>query len=91
MITGKPGVKEEQRTGELDRHIALSGYIMEGVTEDEAEQKGRGRLIIRINHNITAKYLAGNILNIVLFLRLFEDFGSLLPNRIDMDRYNFRE
>ena len=39
MITGKQEVKEIIKDAELDRHIALSGYIMDGSTEEEAEKK----------------------------------------------------
>jgi len=69
---------------ELDSHIALSGYIIEGKSEAEAG--------VRVNEIIQSykSHYNSNILGRKYFdycpvFELFEDFGSLLPNRIDME------
>jgi len=48
--------ERDLKKAELDRHIALSGYIMNGSTEEEAERKVN-RSFSHINHSITVKYL----------------------------------
>ena len=59
--------ERDQARAELDSHIAFSGYIMEGIPEEEAEQKVN-EMSNPINHSITVRFLVRNILNIVLFL-----------------------
>jgi ABC-type ATPase involved in cell division len=75
--------RDLQKAG-LDRHIALSGYIMEGSSEEDAERK-----VNEIIQSYKSQYNS-EILGIKYFehcpvFELFEDFGSLLPNRIDME------
>jgi predicted ATP-dependent endonuclease of OLD family len=69
---------------ELDRHIAYSGYIIEGITEEEAETK-----VNEIIHSYKSEYnsdiLGKKYFEYCPVFELFEDFGSLLPNRIDME------
>jgi hypothetical protein len=69
---------------ELDRQIAFSGYLMEGCTEADAERK-----VNEIIQSYKSRYNTG-ILGKKYFeycpvFEMFEDFGSLLPNRIDME------
>jgi hypothetical protein len=69
---------------ELDTHVAFSGYVIEGSSEVEAEKK-----VNEIIQSYKSKYNS-NILGKKYFefcpvFELFEDFGSLLPNRIDME------
>jgi hypothetical protein len=69
---------------ELDRHIAFSGYIIDGKSEDEAENR-----VSETIQSYKSQY-NGDILGRKYFeycpvFELFEDFGSLLPNRIDME------
>lgn len=69
---------------ELERQVALSGYIIEGKTEEEAEISVNG-----VINSYKSQYNNG-VLGIKYFeycpvFELFEDFGSLLPNRIDME------
>jgi hypothetical protein len=69
---------------ELDRHIALSGYIIEGSTPSEAEIK-----VSEIIQSYKSQHNSGKLgkkyFEYCPVFELFEDFGSLLPNRIDME------
>jgi len=76
---------ENERLGsDLDRQTALCGFLMEGASGEEAMVKVQ---------NITGKYrsrFTAEILGQACFdhapvFTMFEDFGSLLPNRIDLD------
>jgi AAA15 family ATPase/GTPase len=69
---------------ELDRHIALSGYIMAGSTEEEAEKKVN-EIIQSYKSQYNSEILGKKYFEYCPVFELFEDFGSLLPNRIDMD------
>jgi len=76
--------ERDQQKALLERHIAQSGYIMDGSSEEEAEKKVRD-----IIQSYKSQYNSG-ILGRKYFehspvFELFEDFGSLLPNRIDME------
>ena len=69
---------------DLDRYIALSGYIMDGLSEMEAEAR-----VNEIIHSYKSEYnseiLGRKYFEYCPVFELFEDFGSLLPNRIDME------
>ncbi len=69
---------------ELDRHIALSGYIIEGSPEEEAEQKVN-EIIQSYKSHYNSEILGKEYFKYCPVFELFEDFGSLLPNRIDME------
>ena len=80
----KTRAERDVKRAELDRHIALSNYIMEGNSETEAEHK-----VNEIIHSYKSQYNS-DILGKKYFehcpvFELFEDFSSLLPNRIDME------
>ena len=72
------------RIAELDRHIALSGYIIEGCPEEEAEQKVN-EIIQSYKSHYNSEILGRKYFEYCPVIELFEDFGSLLPNRIDME------
>jgi hypothetical protein len=74
----------DQKKAEMDRQIALSGYIIDGVTELVAEQKV-DKIIDSYRSQYNSEILGRNFFESCPVFELFEDFGSLLPNRIDMD------
>ena len=67
---------------ELDRQVALSGYLMDGVPD--AEQKVN-ETIKSYKSQYNSEILGRKYFEYCPVFELFEDFGSLLPNRIDMD------
>jgi ABC-type ATPase involved in cell division/predicted nucleic acid-binding Zn-ribbon protein len=69
---------------ELANHIAFSGYIMEGKTEEDA-RKQLGEIIQTYRSQYTSEILGNKYFEYCPVIELFEDFGSLLPNRIDME------
>lgn len=76
--------ERDLRMAELDRHIALSGYIIEGNTEEESEQKVN-EIIQSYKSRYNTEILGRKYFEYCPVFELFEDFGSLLPNRIDME------
>jgi len=84
MITGRQEVKGNLRISELDRHIALSGYIIEGSSEEEAEQKA-DEIIKSYKSHYSSEILGELYYEYCPVFEMFEDFGSLLPNRIDLE------
>jgi ABC-type ATPase involved in cell division len=68
----------------LDRHIALSGYIMDGSSEEEADRKVTD-IIQSYKSQYNSEILGRKYFEYCPVFELFEDFGSLLPNRIDME------
>ncbi len=76
--------EREVRLAELDKHIALSGYIIEGSTEEEAEIKVND-IILSYKSHYNSAFLGKKYFEYCPVFELFEDFGSLLPNRIDME------
>jgi ABC-type ATPase involved in cell division len=79
----KTRIERDLAKSDLDRYIALSGYIMDGSTEEEA-----GTKVNEIIHSYKSEYnseiLGKKYFEYCPVFELFEDFGSLLPNRIDM-------
>jgi hypothetical protein len=69
---------------ELDRHIALSGYIIDGSTEEDATQKVN-EIIQSYKSQYNSEILGMSYFDYCPVFEMFEDFGSLLPNRIDME------
>ena len=76
--------ERESKLEELDTQIALSGYIIEGSTEEEAENKVND-VIHSYKSHYNSAFLGKKYFEYCPVFELFEDFGSLLPNRIDMD------
>ncbi len=68
----------------LDMHIALSGYLMDGSPEDDAEKKV-AEIIKSYKSQYNSEILGRKYFEYCPVFELFEDFGSLLPNRIDME------
>jgi AAA15 family ATPase/GTPase len=75
--------EKEQATEELNRHIALCGYLMEGLSEEEAAEKVETTLST-YKSSINSKILGKKYFDYCPLFEMFEDFGSLLPNRIDL-------
>ena len=69
---------------EFASHIAYSGYIMEGNTEEDAKKKV-GEITQAYRSKFTSEILGQKYFEYCPVFELFEDFGSLLPNRIDME------
>lgn len=68
----------------LANHIAYSGYIMEGKSDEEAK-KLLGQIIQTYKSQYTSEILGKKYFEFCPVIDMFEDFGSLLPNRIDME------
>jgi AAA15 family ATPase/GTPase len=79
----KTRAEKEQKTEELDRHIAMSGYLMEGLSEDQATRKVKETVSSYKSH-LNSKILGKKYFEYCPEIEMFEDFGSLLPNRIDL-------
>jgi AAA15 family ATPase/GTPase len=76
-------IEKEQVTDLLDRHIAFSGYLMEGYTEEQAARKVEETVSSYKSH-LNSKILGKKYFDYCPEFEMFEDFGSLLPNRIDL-------
>jgi predicted ATP-dependent endonuclease of OLD family len=76
--------EQELLRGVLDNHIALSGYIIEGYSEEEAGNKVND-IIHSYKSQYNSAFLGKKYFEYCPVFELFEDFGSLLPNRIDME------
>jgi hypothetical protein len=76
--------EREIRISELDNHIAFSGYIIEGFGAEEAEKKV-SEIIQSYKSQFNSAFLGKKYFEYCPVFELFEDFGSLLPNRIDME------
>ena len=78
--------KSERDTlaAELDNHLVFSAYIMEGFSEADAMQK-IGETTQNYKSQYTSEILGSKYFEYCPVIELFEDFGSLLPNRIDME------
>lgn len=68
----------------LDMHVALSGYLMDGSPEEDAEKKV-AEIIKSYKSQYNSEILGRKYFEYCPVFELFEDFGSLLPNRIDME------
>ena len=80
----KTRLEKEARKTESDRHIALAEYIMEGLAEHDAEKKVND-LIRSYKSHYDSEVLGKKYFEYCPVFEMFEDFGSLLPNRIDME------
>jgi len=77
-------LENEKVMSEFDSHIAFCGYLMEGRNELEAEQLAE-EAIKRYKSQYTTEMLGRKYFEFSPVIELFEDFGSLLPNRIDLE------
>lgn len=76
--------ERDQVKADLDRHIALSGYIMDGSNEEDAANRVN-EIIQSYKSEYNSEILGKKYFEFCPVFELFEDFGSLLPNRIDME------
>jgi predicted ATP-dependent endonuclease of OLD family len=76
--------ERDQLKADLDKHIAQSGYIMDGSSEEEASRKVN-EIIQSYKSQYNSEILGRKYFEFCPVIELFEDFGSLLPNRIDME------
>jgi predicted ATP-dependent endonuclease of OLD family len=74
---------KEQKSEELNRHIAMSGYLMEGFSEEESAKKVY-EVESSYKSHLNGKILGSKYFEYCPIFEMFEDFGSLLPNRIDL-------
>lgn len=68
---------------ELDRHIAFSGYLLNGFSEAESEEKV-SEIIQSYKSQYNSEMLGRKYFAHCPIFEFFEDFSSLLPNRIDL-------
>jgi predicted ATP-dependent endonuclease of OLD family len=68
----------------LEKGIALSGFIMQGLTRNDAEAKVN-ETIKSYKSQYNSEILGRKYFEHCPVIEMFEDFGSLLPNRIDME------
>ena len=80
----KTRIEKERSLAALERQIALSGYVMEGLTEEEASKKVDEKIHSYKSH-YNSEMLGRKYFAYSPVFEMFEDFGSLLPNRIDME------
>jgi AAA15 family ATPase/GTPase len=76
--------ERDLKKAEMDRQVALAGYIIDGVSEEEAEQKVDS-IINSYRSQYNSEILGKKYFESCPVFEMFEDFGSLLPNRIDME------
>ena len=76
--------EKELRMTELDRQIALAGYMIEGSPEEDAENRV-DEIVQSYKSQYNSDILGRKYYEYCPVFELFEDFGSLLPNRIDME------
>jgi predicted ATP-dependent endonuclease of OLD family len=79
----KARIEKEQSKEELSRHIAMSGFLMEGLSEEQATRKVN-ETISSFKSRLNSKILGEKYFKFCPIFQMFEDFGSLLPNRIDL-------
>jgi hypothetical protein len=76
--------ERDSTIADLDNHIAFSGYVMEEKSVEEATRKA-AEIMKSYRSQYTTEILGKNYFAYCPVIELFEDFGSLLPNRIDME------
>jgi predicted ATP-dependent endonuclease of OLD family len=76
--------ESELAKSELESHLAFSGYIIDGNTEKEAQNKV-SEVIQSYKSHYNSAFLGKKYFEFCPVFEFFEDFGSLLPNRIDME------
>jgi predicted ATP-dependent endonuclease of OLD family len=80
----KTRIERDQKKAAIDRQVALSGYIIDGIAEADAEQKV-DKIINSYKSQYNSEVLGRKYFESTPVFEMFEDFGSLLPNRIDLD------
>lgn len=80
----KTRAEKENKKEELDRHVAMAGYLLEGLTEEQAEKKV-AETVSSYKSLLNGEILGNRYFKYCPVFEMFEDFGSLLPNRIDLD------
>jgi ABC-type cobalamin/Fe3+-siderophores transport system ATPase subunit len=76
--------ERNERLTDLENHIAFSGYIINGCNEEEASSKA-AEVVKSYKSGYNSGILGTRYFEYCPVFELFEDFGSLLPNRIDME------
>ena len=76
--------RRDIKSEEIDRQTALCGYIVEGYTEQEAIIKVDD-IIKAYKSQYTSEIIGKKYFEYCPIFEMFEDFGSLLPNRIDLE------
>jgi len=79
----KTRAEKSRKTDDLEKHIAISGYLMEGMTEEQAVRKVN-EVIKTYKSQFNSQMLGKKYFEFSPVIEMFEDFGSLLPNRIDL-------
>jgi ABC-type ATPase involved in cell division len=74
----------ELASSDLALCIAYSGYILDGNSEEVANKKV-GEITQTYRSQFTSEILGKKYFEYSPVFELFEDFGGLLPNRIDME------
>lgn len=69
---------------EIERQILYCGFLMDGENNDAATEKA-ALLLEEYNTGYTAISIGEIFLEDTPIFEIFEDFGSLLPNRIDLE------
>jgi hypothetical protein len=80
----KTRIERDLKKAELDRQIALSGYVIQGSSFEEADKKV-DEIILSYKSLYNSELLGKKYFEYCPLIEMFEDFGSLLPNRIDME------
>ena len=80
----KTRTERDTVVSDLASHIALCGHIMEGRSEEDATRMV-AEIIQTYRSQYTSEILGKKYFEYCPVIDLFEDFGSLLPNRIDME------
>jgi len=76
--------ERERLMSEIDRQTALCGFLMEGNSGEEAMLKVK-EITGKYRSKYTGEMLGMACIGHTPVFTIFEDFGSLLPNRIDLE------
>lgn len=76
--------ERDRLMAEIDRQTALCGFLMEGNSGEEAMLKVQ-EITGKYRSKYTGEMLGKACLDYTPDFAIFEDFGSLLPNRIDLE------
>jgi ABC-type ATPase involved in cell division len=76
--------EHELASSDLSTHIVYCGYIMEGNTAEVARKKA-DEITHTHKSKFTCEILGKKYFEYSPVFELFEDFGSLLPNRVDLE------
>jgi len=75
---------KEKLKSDMEAHIAFSGYLMEGRSPEESQMLTL-EAMRRYKSQYTSEMLGRKYFEYCPDIEMFEDFGSLLPNRIDLE------